>query len=156
MQAGTHPDEGGIRSGSGDPARVRDSAVTLHTQGSLPDARSTTNCCHRMKRRCQPAQLAKRGSPARTQGSLARQQGCLAQGSPALPPRQPCAPVTAALRAAQGCLPGSPARIRCALQAALRPLDFAVHPVLKVNAKRRVIKVIRVQRYKPSLVTMSW
>ena len=35
-------------------------------------------------------------------------------------------------------------------------LDFAVHPVLKVNAKRRVIKVIRVQRYKPSLVTMSW
>ena len=35
-------------------------------------------------------------------------------------------------------------------------LDFAVHPVLKVNAKRRVIKVIRVQKHKPSLVTMSW
>ena len=138
MQAGTHPDEGGIRSGSGDPARVRDSAVTLHTQGSLPDARSTTNCCHRMKRRCQPgssqSEAALRGRRAALRGSRAALRRAALRcrhGSPARPSRQLCAPRRAACPAAlrtckaagrQRCVGGTAALrgFRAALQAALR------------------------------------
>ena len=131
MQAGTHPDEGGIRSGSGDPARVRDSAVTLHTQGSLPDALSTTNCCHRMKRRCRrrssQSEAALRGSRAALRRAALRCR----HGSPARPSRQLCAPRRAACPAAlrtrkaagrQRCVGGTAALrgFRAALQAALR------------------------------------
>ena len=92
------PDEGSVRSGCGDPACVRDSAVTLHTQRRLPDARgpsTTTSLSPDESARCERG--CRGGSPATAQGCPA--------GSPALPSWQPCAATLAALR----CHPGSPA-----------------------------------------------
>ena len=118
-----HPDEGSVPSGCGDPARVRDSAVTLHTQGLLLDARdrSTSDYCHRMKRRCQRAARKARqpcadaGQPCAAAGLPAGQQRCHA-GSPALPSWQPCTGGLAALLAAlRGSRAAAKAALRCQL-----------------------------------------